>query len=157
MWQTMLGLLDFKKKNNKHNVLITIDLIGVHVWQHILELLDFKTQMRWISSCRYFWYNLYITNLYDIDYKYLNRLSDDILKYWIFRNVIQLNANNNEKITDVSHMKSLKRLGAGRSSCIDQQGITGLDLIELDASSNNKITDFEDIKNSPLSDIGFSA
>ena len=55
-------------------------------------------------------------------------------------NLIKLNARNNSKITNVSHMKSLQILNATGYCGIDQRGIEGLNLIELYVSYNSKIS-----------------
>ncbi len=56
-------------------------------------------------------------------------------------NLIELNANYNGKIKDVSFMINLKILDARDSCGIDQQGIRGLNLVEFDAKNNKKIKD----------------
>jgi hypothetical protein len=54
--------------------------------------------------------------------------------------LVELNANYNKKITNVSFMKKLKILHATGHCGIDQIGIEGLDLVELKANYNIKIT-----------------
>ena len=54
--------------------------------------------------------------------------------------LVELNANSNYKITNVSFMKNLKKLNASYYCGIDQNGINGLDLVELYTYDNNKIT-----------------
>jgi hypothetical protein len=103
--------LNVLRNKSTYNTLLTnMEKIGIDVWQIILELLDFKTQMSLVSCCQYCWHNVCITNLYDIDQSYLKKLTSDILKYWIFRNVVKLGAYYSSKITDVSFMKSLKKV-----------------------------------------------
>src|SRR5438270_13500462 len=109
------------------------------IWKIILNLLDFKSQINLISLNHIFRNELKITNLYDIEEKYLKLLTDDILKMQIFNQVNSLNANNNKKITNVSMIKSLKKLNASYNCGIDQNGIVGLDLVELNAGYNGKI------------------
>jgi hypothetical protein len=55
--------------------------------------------------------------------------------------LVELDAGYNNKIIDVSMMKTLKKLNANDDCGIDQNGICGLDLVELNADDNNKIID----------------
>ena len=85
-------------------------------------------------------------------------LTTNVLKYPIFSHVIGLYANNNGEITDVSFMKSLKKLNAhniffinvsfmsslkqldaSSNYGINQNGIQGLELYELNTDDNKKI------------------
>ena len=116
-------------------------MFPLEIWKLIFNELDFKSKLLFISSCKYFRKNIFIDNLYDIDYMYLKKLTDEILKYSIFSHAVCLDAGNNKKITDVSAMTSLKKLGAWGNSGIDQKGIEGLQLVELNVNSNEKITD----------------
>jgi len=63
------------------------------------------------------------------------------------RNLIELYANNNPKIKDVSFMTNLKKLYADKDCGIDQKGIQGLDLIELYCTINEKIKDVSFMRN----------
>lgn len=75
----------------------------------------------------------------EIDQKVINHLD-----------LVELIADYNSKIIDVSFMKNLKLLSArgGIHFCgIDQKGISGLNLIELDASYNDSIKDVSFMKN----------
>ena len=115
-------------------------MIPLDIWKIIFNKLDFKSQLSIISLCTYFKKYLFITDLYNINRKYLNLLTNDILKYKIFMNTQKLNTDNNRKITDVSFMKSLKVLCICGYYCgINQYGIQGLELNELDIMNNNKI------------------
>ena len=116
-----------------------------NTWFEIFHKLDFKSQLSLVFTCSAIKNNLFITDLYNIDKKYLKLLDDNFLKHDIFQQTRKLKANS--KITDVSFMKNLKVLYANDNSAIDQDGIKGLDLIELNASYNNKITDVSFMKN----------
>jgi len=61
--------------------------------------------------------------------------------------LIELYANNNPKIKDVSFMTNLKKLYADKDCGIDQKGIQGLDLIELYCTINEKIKDVSFMRN----------
>ena len=115
-------------------------MLPLDILKIIFNNLDFKSQMNMISSRNYFRSHLFITDLYNIERKYLDNLTTEILKYSIFSHVIELDANNNNKITNVSFMTSLKKLNARGNYGIGQNGIIGLNLVEFDADYNNKIT-----------------
>jgi len=57
-----------------------------------------------------------------------------------------LNANKNEKITNVNHMKHLKELNASDDCGIGNEGIKDCDLVILNAN-NKKITNVNHMKN----------
>ena len=116
-------------------MILLLDILKI-----IFNNLDFKSQINIISSCNYFRNHLYITDLYDIEKKYLDNLTTEILKYSIFSHVIELNVGNNNKITNVSFMTSLKKLNAWVNCEIGQKSIIGLNKFKLVASDNNKIT-----------------
>ena len=92
-----------------------------------------------ISSCNYFRNHLFITDLYNIERKYLDNLTTEILKYSIFSHVIGFDAGDDSKITNVSFMTSLKKLKAWSNCGIGQNGIIGSNLVELDVGKNKKI------------------
>ena len=116
-------------------------MLSLDIFKIIFNNLDFKSQMNMISSRNYFRNHLFITDLYNIERKYLDNLTTEILKYSIFSHVIKLDANNNNnKITNVSFITSLKKLNAWSNCGIGQNGIIGLNLVELFAGNNNKIT-----------------
>ena len=120
----------------------------------IFNYLEFKSQIAMISVCTYYRSNLTITNLYDIDEKYLKMLTTGILSYPIFKYVTDLNASNNKKITNVSFMKSLKKLSAYGFDCgITQNGIKGLKLVELNTNNNKKITNVSFMKSLKKLDV----
>lgn len=60
--------------------------------------------------------------------------------------LVELNANFNEKIIDVSFMTTLKILYARGTCGINQNGIANLDLILLDVAGNSEITDVSFMK-----------
>ena len=111
----------------------------INLWFDIFNLLDLKSQLSLLFTCGSFKNNLSIIDLCDIDAKYLKVLTNDILRFDIFKYVTKLKANN-MKITNVSFMTNLKKLVVLSSSGIDQNAINGLDLVELDACNIEKIT-----------------
>lgn len=54
--------------------------------------------------------------------------------------LMELGASDNSKITNVSHMRSLKKLVASGNCGIADAGIADLKLVEFDISFNSKIT-----------------
>ena len=117
---------------NISNLYIPIELI-----QYIFDFLEFKNQISFKLTCKD--YNQFkIYDLYNISLKYRIKLDDDILKNYPF--LKYLDASNNKKITNVSHMTNLQILNASGSYCeINNQGIENLNLIELNAYNNYKI------------------
>jgi hypothetical protein len=124
-----------------------MDIFILDIWKIIFELLDFKSKLNLISTCKYLRHQLHITDLYYIDKKYLYKLTTEILQYSIFDYVLWLDTYNNYNITNISFMKHLEKLNAGNVSRIDQNLINRLDLIELTISFNNKIKDISFMKN----------
>jgi hypothetical protein len=85
-----------------------------------------------------------VTDLYNLHKNLLRKLNDNIIQLYPF--TISLHASNNSRITNVSHMRSLKVLNAWGNCGIGDVGITGLDLVELDASDNSGITNVSHMK-----------
>ena len=115
-------------------------MLPLDILKIIFNYLDLENQINMISSCNYFRNHLFITYLYNIERKYLDNLTTDILKYSIFSHVVNLDTGYNNKITNVSFMTSLKKLDARDNCGIGQNGIIGLNLVQLVAGYNNKIT-----------------
>ncbi len=99
-------------------------LLPFEIWQEIILNCEFLTAIRLRQLNKWF-YKLEIHDFYNIDWKYLNKLSDDILKAYPF--IQKLNASWNNMISD--------------------DGIKQLNLIKLYASSNSKIRDVNHITN----------
>lgn len=71
--------------------------------------------------------------------------------------ITTLYACNNSKITNVSHLTNLTKLGVGNSNCgIDQKGITGLNLKYLNASDNQKIVSVLNMANLTYLDASYN-
>ena len=112
--------------------------IPLDIWNIIFDLLDFKSKMNLISTCKYLRQNLHIIDLCNIDRKYLYKLTTNILRYKIFKNVsyIDLSLAHN-KIKNISFMKNLKKVIAcnydntSANYGIKQRSIRDLDLIEF--------------------------
>ena len=119
-----------------------------NIWQEeILPRLDLKSILNLLSVCHFFYDNLCIIDLYQIDEKLRKKLNDTILKQNKFINAKYLDASNNSEITDVNHLKKLQKLDVRWNCGIDQKGIQLLEnLIELDAWDNPKITNVNHLK-----------
>ena len=91
-----------------------------------------------IKKIRKFMNYVYITDLFDIEWKYKSKLSDDILLNYKF--AVKLDAQCNLKITNVNHMIYLRVLNAGRNCGIDDEGIKNINPEKLYATDNPKIS-----------------
>ena len=119
--------------------------LPIEIWQCILNLLDFKSQMTMRMICKSFYEKLEIWNFYTIPSKYTNKLTDSILLAYPF--IRYLDAICNPKITNVNHLTSLQILWASGDSGIDDNGIKNLNLIELYANNNPRITNVNHLTN----------
>ena len=118
-----------------------------NLWYEIFQELDFKYKLCLIFSTSHCKNSLHITNLFDIDKKYLMVLTNNILKWSIFEHVTDLYASSNKNITNVSFLSHLKMLDASYDSGLGQDGITGLNLIGFAANDNSKICDMSFMHN----------
>lgn len=109
------------------------------IWQIILEKSDFCSQIRLTQVSQLNHCFLRITDFYNIDKKYLMRLTDNILKSYPYIKI--LDASNNPKITNVNYLSKLEILYATLNCGINNTGIQNINLIKLYASFNYKITD----------------
>src|SRR5688572_19546030 len=101
------------------------------IWQLILEHCHFKDQVHLLTCCKFFSDRLRITNLYFVDKNILDLLNDQILTQEKYKHLTKLNAFDNSKITNVSHMKSLRVLNASGYCGLNQDSIKCLDLVEF--------------------------
>ena len=69
------------------------EYICLDVWQIIFKYCDFMSMVGLTRVCKLFNNNLQITDFYNIEIRYKNKLTDDILKN--YKNIIKLNAYNN--------------------------------------------------------------
>ena len=118
----------------------------IDVLQHyIINQLDFLSQIRFRQICKWF-HRLEIHDFKNIDRKYFNKLSDNILVSYPF--IRYLNAFHNPKITNVNYMLALKELNASGCECgIGYDGIKDLNLVKLKACGNPKITNANHMTN----------
>jgi len=78
-----------------------------------------------------------ITDMYNIDNKYKERLTQSIIDKYI--NLEKLDASNNAKITNVNHLAKLEILNAENECGINDAGIVYcVNLKSLNASDNQK-------------------
>ena len=72
-----------------------MECLYIDLLKLIFNKLDFINQIKFKMTCKYTYLNLHITDLYNIDNKYLLLLNDDILLNYKY--LISLNAFNNIK------------------------------------------------------------
>ena len=118
---------------------LNMNYIPIEILQHILSLSDFIQQIRLRQVSKPFYNYLEIHDFYNINQKYLDILSDQIISN--YPQITQLNAQSNPKITNVNHLKRLTKLDASGYDCgIGDSGIIYINPIQLDSSDNHKIT-----------------
>jgi len=110
----------------------------------IFKYLEFKDKHAFKRICAYT-NKIQITDLYDVQRKYLRKLDDKILSNYKY--VKRLNASNNKNITNINHMTKLKELDASGGCGIDDKGISNLNLEKLDICNNHKITNVNHMSN----------
>lgn len=111
-----------------------------HFLKDVVIFCDFKTYINLISCCLLFYKEIRITDLVNINKKIKIKLNDNILKQPKYANILKLDANNNENIKDVSHLKSTLKVLYAKGKCgINQKCINNLNLTYLNACDNNKI------------------
>ena len=125
----------------------SLELFPIELYYLILDFCEFKAKINFIQTCKYYYSNLYIYDLMNVESKYLSLLNDNILQQNKFKLVTKLNANYNTEITDVSFMKNLTELYGNGNCGINEKGIKGLSLVKLDVYSNTKITNVSFMKN----------
>jgi len=138
-------------------------IFPIELWKIITESADFLSRINVTLVNKFLHENLPITDLYTIESKYLEKLTNDILKN--YPHVIKLNLRFNHCVTDINHLNKLEILDATggffdadleyyrgdaddmhfNNSCgvciLNDKGIEKLtNLKELDVSSNQYIT-----------------
>ena len=109
------------------------------LWQAILETSDLISQIRLIQVCSHFNNYLRITDFRRTNLnnpKNVNRLTNDILKYYPY--ITKLNLLFNIKVDDVNHLNYLQELYVGPT--IDNDGISHINLNTICMTHNSKIT-----------------
>src|SRR5438445_12871210 len=98
-------------------------VLPIELFQIILGFSNFECQIRLAQLNKYLHDNLQIYDFLNIDTKYLQLLSNNILKKCKY--IKQLNASDNPNITDegIKHMK-LHTLYAARNEYITDEGIS---------------------------------
>lgn len=110
--------------------------LPVKIWQEIVIRCDPLSQILFRKVCKIAYQQLPVTDLYHLPSRLKKRLNNKVLRKYPY--VVELNAFNNSRITNVSYMRLLKKLNAtGYCGICD----AGLDLDELNAHNNSKITD----------------
>lgn len=100
----------------EYNLLIPLD-----IWQYILNAIDFINQIRLRQICKILYEKLIIYDFYSINRKYLNLLTDDILKN--YKNIFNLQIITNH-IQNINHIITLQKLCI--STCNQMKEINNL-------------------------------
>src|SRR5271154_1679792 len=103
----------------------------------LLNHLDFASQINLSKVSSYLHRMIRITNFLDLPSKCRARLNDKVLQRYPY--IIQLDANNNPNIRDISHLICLKILYAKWNCGILNDSIQKLNLTELHINHNPKI------------------
>src|SRR5947209_6399371 len=98
-----------------------LNYIPFDIWNCITTYLEFIDIIKLIQTNKLFYNNISVIDFYNINIKYLNKLTDDILKN--HKKIQYLYVKNNIKIKDINWMTNLKKLNANGSKCgLDQNG-----------------------------------
>lgn len=113
------------------------------LWYHIFMYCDFlsKIRFRQVNKLAYL---LEIHDFYYINWKYLDKLTEDILRNYKF--IRYLDISNNENIFDISYLTNLEILNAGNECGLDNFSLTKFNLVKLYANNNSKITNVNGMK-----------
>ena len=122
-----------------------MDTLYLDLLNLIFNKLDFLNQIRLKQVCKFYYNNLHIIDLYNIDYKYKKLLNDEILKNYHY--IKYLDVWNNPKIKNISHMKNLKKLDCSFQCEISDEDIKDLCLIKLYTRGNPRIKNINNRKN----------
>ena len=119
---------------NIHNILLTIVIEYLHFYdKHTLQKINKYT------NC------IQITDLYNIKNIFLEKLDDNILKQ--YKSAIKLNVTDNQKITNINHMRKIKILNASGDCGINNESIKLINPEILIAHGNTKITNINHMTN----------
>ena len=110
-------------------------------WKLVFMNCDILSKINIVSTCHFLKEHIHIINLSScLNFTLIMLLTNDILKYDIFKHTTELNIINNKSVTSISHLKNLTKLHACGDCGIDQNQINKLNLFKLNAGRNNKIT-----------------
>jgi len=105
------------------------------IWRIISDFSNFPSRIKLTMVCKFFNENLQITDLYNIEPKYLKLLTNEILRK--YPSVTKLNLTNNSNVTDINHLNKLQVLNVSMGKCVlCNKGIKKLNLKEIDVSYN---------------------
>ena len=125
------------------DITIQPEIFPVELVQIILLKSDFLEQIKLLQLCKYYQNHLKIYDFQNVNTKYRQNLTNEILKRYPY--LVRLDASDNKNITDVNHLKYLKKLYANGEKCgIDDDAIKNLNLTTLYALDNPKITNPKD-------------
>ena len=115
-------------------------ILPFDIWQEIILKCEFIDAIHLRQLNKWF-YKLEIHDFYNIDDKYICKLTNDILIAYPF--IRKLNAYNG-RITNINHLTNLKVLYVDWNGGISDNGINKLtNLKELSYLYNNRLKNFE--------------
>ena len=117
---------------------------NIDIIKEIFHNLDLEYQIYFIQINKQF-NKLKIIDLYNIKYKYLEKLNDNILQ--IYKDCERLYAKDNKNVKNINHLTNLKILNCVGHCGVSDEDIQNLDLITLKCSYNEKITKINHMKN----------
>ena len=95
---------NYEKKQHSYNLILYIPL---DIWRIIFDILDFKSKIKLISTCKYLRQNLYIVDLWNIEEKYLEKLTTIILKYYIWGDNVEYKAFKKKRFLKIMFLNLL--------------------------------------------------
>ena len=111
--------------------------LPLEILSNCFSLLPFIDKVNLVQACQTFNQSFLITDFYDIDQKYLDRLTDDVLKNkWYIE---RLNVRDNKKVTKISHITGLKDLNCMGKSRVTDNEFVNMNLYKLNAHNNPTI------------------
>ena len=102
-----------------------------------MEFLDFIDKIHVIKVNNEMYLNLKIYDLFDTEYRYLDLLTNEILKQNIYTNINKLYLANTNTAFNLNHLKQLKVLDISNTTLISDKDIEELNLTELYMRSIN--------------------
>ena len=128
--------------------------MDLNLIQCISEFTDLKTCLKIVCMCKWTVHNIKIKYVND---KYLyHKITDHILQHKRCSHLMELNINNNQKVTKISQLCNLQKLYIAFNCGVTDDEIKNLNLIELYAHSNSKINKINRMTNLQKIDIGYN-
>src|SRR5271163_3501233 len=114
--------------------------LPLEVIQYIITKLNVIHRIKFIQTCHLFYSSLKIIRFTNIPLRLRHKVHDAIVRAYPY--IMKLDASGTN-IFHLQHLKHLKILYAGGSSCITNESIMGLNLSILGARNNKNISDIK--------------